>query len=80
MVMDADVPVVESGGKADFQYGNVASSLYPATKVDRVLHDGDEVKLGEARPPSIAFGRAIRSSRIEPRASSCRGTLSFWKS
>src|SRR6476646_4644753 len=22
MVMDADVPVVESGGKADFQYGN----------------------------------------------------------
>jgi metallo-beta-lactamase class B len=45
MVMDADVPVVESGGKTDFQYGNVASSLYPPTKVDRVLHDGDEVKL-----------------------------------
>lgn len=48
MVMDADVPVVESGGKTDFQYGNVASSLYPPTKVDRVLHDGDEVKLGGA--------------------------------
>jgi metallo-beta-lactamase class B len=45
MVMDADVSVVESGGKTDFQYGNVASSLYPPTKVDRVLHDGDEVKL-----------------------------------
>ena len=45
MVMDADVPVVESGGKTDFQYGNVASSLYRPTKVDRVLHDGDEVKL-----------------------------------
>ena len=45
MVMDADVPVVESGGKTDFQYGNVASSLYLPTKVDRVLHDGDEVKL-----------------------------------
>src|SRR5277367_3531954 len=27
MVMDADVPVVESGGKTDFQYGNTASSL-----------------------------------------------------
>ena len=46
MVMDADVPVVESGGKKDFQYGTVAEDLYPATKVDRVLHDSDEVKLG----------------------------------
>jgi hypothetical protein len=27
MVMDADVPVVESGGKADFQYGNGIHSL-----------------------------------------------------
>jgi metallo-beta-lactamase class B len=48
MVMDADVPVVESGGKADFHYGNTPTSLYPATRVDRVLHDGDEVKLGDA--------------------------------
>ena len=48
MVMDADVSVVESGGKTDFQYGNVPASLYPPTKVDRVLHDGDEVKLGAA--------------------------------
>jgi metallo-beta-lactamase class B len=48
MVMDADVPVVESGGKADFQYGNTPSSLYPPTKVDRVLHDGEEVTLGGA--------------------------------
>ncbi len=46
MVMDADVSVVESGGKDDFQYGNTPESLYPATKVDRVLHDMDEVKLG----------------------------------
>ena len=46
MVMDADVPVVESGGKADFQYGSRAEFLYPPTKVDRVLHDGDKVSLG----------------------------------
>lgn len=46
MVMDADVPVVESGGKTDFQYGNTPTLLYPPAKVDRVLHDGDEVKLG----------------------------------
>jgi metallo-beta-lactamase class B len=48
MVMDADVPVVEAGGKGDFQYGNSPGSLYKPTKVDRVLHDGDEVKLGDA--------------------------------
>ena len=46
MVMDGDVPVVESGGKADFQYGNDPESLYRPTKVDRVLHDGDQVTLG----------------------------------
>lgn len=48
MVMDADAPVVESGGKSDFHYGSDSSSLYPPTKVDRVLHDGDQVKLGDA--------------------------------
>jgi metallo-beta-lactamase class B len=46
MVMDADVSVVESGGKTDFQYGNEPASLYPPAKVDHVLHDGEEVKLG----------------------------------
>ena len=45
MVMDGDVPVVESGGTTDFAYGD---SPYPKAKVDRVLHDGDEVKLGNA--------------------------------
>lgn len=46
MVMDADVSVVESGGTTDFQYGNDKSTLYPAAKVDRILHDGDTVRLG----------------------------------
>ncbi len=48
LVMDADVPVIESGGKVDFQYGDVPEMQFPATNVDRVLHDGDEVKLGDA--------------------------------
>jgi metallo-beta-lactamase class B len=47
MVMDRDVPVVESGGRTDFQYGTSLSSRFPVTKVDRVLHDGDEVRLGD---------------------------------
>lgn len=43
MVMDADVPVVESGGAKDFAYPN---DRYPPAKVDRILHDGDRVELG----------------------------------
>jgi len=46
MVLEGDVSVVESGGKIDFQYANDASTHYQPTKVDRVLRDGDQVKLG----------------------------------
>jgi metallo-beta-lactamase class B len=46
MVMDADVPVVESGGRDDFALGNSPQYWFPRTKVDRVLHDGDTVRLG----------------------------------
>jgi metallo-beta-lactamase class B len=46
MVMDADVADVESGGKTDPVYGKSPGSLYPPSKVDRVLHDGDQVQLG----------------------------------
>ena len=47
-VMDADVPVVESGGRADFHYGSDPETRYPPAHVDRVLHDGDTVHLGGA--------------------------------
>ena len=47
MVMEGDVPVVESGGKSDFQYGSDPAMLYPPARVDRVLHDGDKVTLGD---------------------------------
>lgn len=44
MVTDADVPAVERGGRADFAFGN--RFPFPPAKVDRVLHDGDQVRLG----------------------------------
>jgi metallo-beta-lactamase class B len=47
MVMEADVSVVESGGKTDFHYANEPLGQFKATKVDRVLRDGDQVKLGD---------------------------------
>lgn len=43
MVMDSDVPVVESGGAKDFFYPH---DTYPPAHVDRILHDGDRVELG----------------------------------
>jgi metallo-beta-lactamase class B len=46
MVMDRDVPVVEDGGRSDFQYGHSPKFYFPSAKVDRVLHDNDTVTLG----------------------------------
>lgn len=45
-VMDADVPVVEAGGRNDFHYAHSKDMWFPAAHVDRVLHDGDTVSLG----------------------------------
>jgi metallo-beta-lactamase class B len=42
MVLDGDVPVVESGGANDFAYAEWRCLV---AKVDRVLHDGDEVRI-----------------------------------
>jgi metallo-beta-lactamase class B len=44
--MAPDVSVVESGGRTDFHYANDKSMRFPATHVDRILHDGDLVSLG----------------------------------
>jgi metallo-beta-lactamase class B len=45
MVMDADVKEMEDGGESDFQYPDMR---WTPVKVDRVLHDGNEVELGGA--------------------------------
>ncbi|MGD0910654.1 MAG: subclass B3 metallo-beta-lactamase [Terracidiphilus sp.] len=45
-VMDADVSVVESGGKSDFAYGAQKNMQYPPAHVDRILHDGETMSLG----------------------------------
>ncbi len=51
MVMDADVPEIEDGGKINFggdaKYSDSGGAQYQPAKVDRVLHDGDQVKLGD---------------------------------
>lgn len=44
-VMKDDVPAMESGDKGDFKYAD--DFVYPPVKIDRVLRDGDTVRLGE---------------------------------
>src|ERR1700691_21486 len=48
MVMDGDVSVVETGAKTDFLAPSPNIPGYPSAHVDRVLHDGDTVTLGDA--------------------------------
>ncbi len=43
MVMEGDVRNVETGGATDFAY---TGDRYPPAHVDRILHDGDQVRLG----------------------------------
>ncbi len=47
-IMEPDVAMIEDGGKSDFHYGKDWKIMgQPPVKVDRVLRDGDTVKLGE---------------------------------
>lgn len=47
-VMQEDVAMIEDGGKSDFHYGRDWRVMgQPPVKVDRVLRDGDTVRLGE---------------------------------
>jgi metallo-beta-lactamase class B len=44
-VMKDEVPTIESGGRDDFLYADVFR--FPPVKVDRVLRNGDTIKLGD---------------------------------
>jgi len=45
-MMEQEVPLLESGAKTDFHYAREPDFAFEAVKVDRVLHDGDTIKLG----------------------------------
>jgi metallo-beta-lactamase class B len=47
MVMDGDVSVAETGGRTDFLAPSTNLPTYAPVHVDRVLHDGDTVILGD---------------------------------
>lgn len=47
LAMDAEVPLLESGGKTDFHYGSIPEFRFEPVTVNRVLRDGDVVTLGD---------------------------------
>jgi metallo-beta-lactamase class B len=48
MAEEADVRVLEDGGKSDFLFGGDTSSFAPI-HVDKILHDHDTISLGETK-------------------------------
>ncbi len=44
LAMAEEAPLLESGGKTDYLFGN--SGWFPAVKVDRTLTDGEKIELG----------------------------------
>lgn len=48
-VMTGDDAIVESGGRSDYLFANEPSAHFDRVEVDRVLKDGDEVRLGDVR-------------------------------
>jgi len=54
-MMEGDVASMQDGGKSDFHYGWDWKTMgWPPAKVDRVLHDGDKVRLGEVELTALA--------------------------
>jgi len=47
VALDAEVELIQSGGKTDFNYGSVPEFQFAPVQVDRVIHDGDKVTLGD---------------------------------
>ena len=47
VAMDSEVDLLQSGGSTDFNYGSIAEFQFEPVKVDRVIHDGEKVTLGD---------------------------------
>jgi metallo-beta-lactamase class B len=46
IVSEGDKELLESGGKADFRFGDMPGARFPPVTVDRTLKDGDTISLG----------------------------------
>ena len=48
MADEKDAPVIADGGKSDYEFGGIESSFVPV-KADRLLKNGDTIKLGDTK-------------------------------
>ena len=55
-IMDSEKELIESGGKADFHYGSYPEFNFEPVLVDRILHDGDKVTLGDVTMTALHTG------------------------
>jgi metallo-beta-lactamase class B len=46
IISEPDVELLESGGKADFRFGDTPGAQFESVKVDQKLHDGETISLG----------------------------------
>jgi len=49
MVHEGDAQVLADGGHSDFIFGNKDGAYFAPVKVDRELHDGDTIQIGETK-------------------------------
>ena len=55
-IMEGDVELFESGGRAGSRYQRDSADYYEGVKVDRVLRDGDTVRLGRVSLVALRTG------------------------
>jgi len=60
--MDAERELIESGGKSDFHYGSYPEFMFDPVQVDRTLHDGDKVSLGDVTMTALHTGGHTKGS------------------
>jgi len=46
VISERDKDLLETGGAADFRWGDTASARFPTVKVDRTFKDGEQISLG----------------------------------
>ncbi len=55
MVMEGDAGVMTTGGHTDFAFGKDITTAFTPTRVDRVLHDGSAITLGDAKHGGVVL-------------------------
>ncbi|MGH7676945.1 MAG: subclass B3 metallo-beta-lactamase [Gemmatimonadaceae bacterium] len=61
-MVHAEQDLIQSGGRSDFHYGHLEDFHFEPVAVDRVLHDGETIKLGDVAMTAILTPGHTRGS------------------